>query len=403
MNRAVITATSLVAPQAFDPKTFWSLVKSGTSAITRLERFDTTSVGCTIGGEVGPFDLGFIPMEMKPKRLARHTQLLLKAAMPLREWMPDDGDFGINSGVATSDAMMIAQSGFQRAVKGFNGANGNIVSQSPPHAAVGSVAQLLGARGEVHTASTACAAGLDAIGLAARDIANGIARCTVAGGGDSPLDISPLTEFVKSGLASLRNGYPSQASRPFDAFADSGVLSDAAGLVIVEELGHALGRGVPILGEIVGYAVNCDLDRTKPGCGYASCMREALDSAGLIPEEVDYISAWGPGHPVLDRAENDAIEEVFGDYAEDVPISSIKGVLGNPLAAAGPIQVITTLFGLQEKLIPHTTNLEVPLGGSRLNFVIGSPLQYEHSVVLINAHGIGGANVCLILQRYPEL
>ena len=400
MNRPVITATSIVAPGAFDTEAFWSLVKEGKSAIRKLTRFDASAVGCSIGGEVDSFDLGFIPIEMKPKRLARHTHLVLKAALPLREYVPADGDFGVHIGIATSDAMMIARSGFKRATKGFDGANGNIVSQSPPHAAVGSVAQFLGARGEVHTSSTACAAGLDAIGLAARDIVNGITRCVVAGGADSPVDVSPLTEFVKSGLASLRNDHPSQASRPFDVFADSGVLSDAASLVIVEELDHALERKMPILGEIIGYASNCDLDRTRPGSGYASCMRDALDSAGLNPDEIDYISAWGPGHPVLDRSEADAIEEVFGDYAEDLPISSIKGVLGNPLAAAGPIQVIVALCGMRESLIPHTTNLEIPLGGSQLNFVMAEPLYCDHATVLINAHGIGGANVCLILKSF---
>lgn len=402
MNRAVITATSLVAPQGLDEESFWSSVVAGKSAIGTLKRFDASASGCFIGGEVPDFDTRFIPAEMKPKRMARHTLLLLKAASRLKD-LPKDGEFGINIGIATSDAMMLAQSGFQRALKGAQAANANIVSQSPPHAATGTVAQFLGARGEVHTTSTACAAGLDAIGMAARDIANGISKCVVAGGADCPLEVTPLTEFFKSGLASTRNDEPAYASRPFDAFADSGVLSDAAGLVVLEDLESAIARGVSILGEVIGYGSNCDQDRSKPGCGYASCMRNALESAGLLPEEIDYVSAWGPGHPVLDRAEAEAIKEVFGSYAREVPVSSVKGVLGNPLSAAGPAQVTAVLSGFRDNCIPHTTNLEAPLAGIKLNFVMNYPLHYSYSNVLLNAHGIGGANISLIISRYSQL
>jgi 3-oxoacyl-[acyl-carrier-protein] synthase II len=213
--------------------------------------------------------------------------------------------------------------------------------------------------------------------------------------------MTPLAEFFRAGLASARNDHPSQASRPFDAFADSGVLSDAAALVLLEDMEYALDRGATILGEVVGYGSRCDHDAGEPGCGYAPSMQEALDSAGLNPEDIDYISAWGPGHPVLDRAEASAIEAIFGDYADEVPVSSIKGTLGNPLAGAGPAQVIAALQGLSKGIIPHTANLEIPLPNTRLNLVMHKPLRYDYEHVLINAHGIGGSNVTLIVKHSP--
>jgi 3-oxoacyl-[acyl-carrier-protein] synthase II len=128
-------------------------------------------------------------------------------------------------------------------------------------------------------------------------------------------------------------------------------------------------------------------------------MQKALDSAGLNPSDIDYISAWGPGHPVLDRAELDAIHEVFGEWAQELPISSIKGVIGNPFAGAGPAQVIAVLEGLREQVLPPTANLEIPIEGRSLRLLRDKSCEYSHNIVLINAHGIGGANTSLIIQR----
>jgi 3-oxoacyl-[acyl-carrier-protein] synthase II len=398
MKNVAITSYSVVAPQALDPEAFWKLIEQGVSAIGRIERFDAAPTGCAIGGEVGPFDLSFLPAGMKPKRMSRHTLLLMKAAHLLSPHLPATGKFGVRIGISTSDSAMIAQSGYQRALKGMAGANPHCVAQAPPHCAVGTIGRFLGAKEDVQTISTACAAGLEAIGLAARDISSGRSQCIVAGGGDAPLDVTPLAEFFRAGLASARNHHPAQASRPFDAFADSGVLSDAAALVLLEDMDYALDRGATILGEVIGYGSRCDESVAEPGCGYAPSMREALDSAGLNPEDIDHISAWGPGHPVLDRAEASAIEAIFGDYAGEVPVSSIKGTLGNPLAGAGPAQVIAALEGMSRGVIPHTTNLEIPLPNTRLNLVMNKPLRYDYGHVLINAHGIGGSNVSLIVK-----
>jgi 3-oxoacyl-[acyl-carrier-protein] synthase II len=398
--RPVITAVGIVGPMALDAHQFWDLIRSGKSAIRKIKRFDPSATGCHIGGEVPDFDLDFIPAQFKPKRQARHTHLLLKAAEQLRKAIPADGDFNLRVGLATSDLAMIAESGVRRAKGGLKGACPVVMSQCSPHAAAGALAMFLGCRGEVNTVSTSCAAGMDAIGLAAREITNGTADLVIAGGADSPIGLSPLAELVRSGLSSQRFRFPERSSRPFDAFADSGIISEAAGLLVIEDATRALESGRQPLCEIIGYANVNDSDPGIPGSGYPAAMVRAIDSAGLDREEIDAIFAWGPGHPVLDRAEAEALEEVFGKKLYEIPVTSIKGVIGNPLAGAGPLQVTAAAFSLIEGIVPPTANHEVPLPGIHLDVVTGEPLRSRPKLVLLNAHGMGGANCSLVLKRW---
>jgi len=402
-RRAVITSTGIVGPQALNTEQFWDLIKNARSAITRIKRFDATPTGCEIGGEVPPFPLDFIPAKFKPKRLARHTHLLLKAGEQLVPHLPSDGSFNLRVGLATSDIGMIAESGVKRAKYGFEAACPTVISQCSPNSAAGALAMFLGCRGEVQTVSTACAAGMDAIGLAARDIYNGEATMVVAGGTDAPLGPSPLVEFVRSGLASKRKRFPEHSSRPFDAFADTGVLGDAAGLVLMEESTSALSAKRVPLCEVLGYGNFSDQDPTRPGGGYAEAMQRALRSANVTEEDIDAVFAWGPGHPVLDRAEADALVEVFADRLDEIPVTSIKGVIGNPLAGAGPLQVVAAALALSEGIVPPTANHEVAIPGINLDIVVGESLHSRPKIVLLNAHGVGGANCSLVLRRWePE-
>jgi 3-oxoacyl-[acyl-carrier-protein] synthase II len=401
-RRAVITGAGIVGPQALDAHQFWELVREGRSAIQTIRRFDAAPTGCSIGGEVPPFALGFIPPKFKPKRHSRHTHLLLKAADQLRELLPPDGAFNLRVGLATSDISMIAESGVRRAQAGFENVCPMVISQSPPHAAVGMLSMFLECRGEVQTVSTACAAGMDAIGLAAREIVSGDAEVVVAGGVDGPLDPSPLAEFVRSGLASRRSRFPDRSSRPFDCFADTGVLSEAAGLLMLEEAEHALSVAHEPLCEVIGYGNFPDTDPAVPGGGYAESMRRAFRSAAISPADIDAIFAWGPGHPVLDRAEATALEEIFGERLGEIPTTSIKGVIGNPLAGAGPLQVAAAAFALVEGLVPPTANHDVPIPGLKMDMVTGCSLYSQPERVLLNAHGVGGANCTLILQRWSN-
>ena len=396
---AVITAMGLAAPGALDPESFWKLVRNGKTAITRIKRVDTSESGCSFGGEVPPFDLALLPAELKPRRLARHTQLVLWATRQIKpdvERLPESPS--VRLGLATSCLSMISESGVTRSQKGAASASRHMITQCPPHAASGAVARYLNTSANVLTVSTACAAGLDAIGLAARDIVSGVADYVVAGGTDCAIGVTPLAEFVNSGLSSVRNSCPEKASRPFDVFADSGVCAEGAGLFLIEEKSTARARGATILAEIAGYGSCLDHDRSVPGSGWPACIRKALDSAGWTPATVDSVSAWGPGHPVIDRIEAEALAEVLGRHSSHIPVYSIKGIIGNPMAAAGPLQVAASIFSFRDGLVPPTANLEVPIPEASLDFVRGEARRSFPQTALLNAHGVGGANVTLLLK-----
>ena len=396
---AVITAMGLAAPGALDPESFWRKVRAGQTAISHIKRVNTFESGCSFGGEVPAFDLTLLPAELKPKRLARHTQLALWAARQIKPEVERLAESpSIRLGVATSCLSMISESGISRSQKGANAASHHMISQCPPNAASGAVARYLNTSANVLTVSTACAAGLDAIGLAARDIVSGVANFVVAGGTDSAIGVSPLAEFVNSGLSSVRNSCPEKASRPFDVFADSGVCAEGAGLFLIEEKSAARARGATILAEIAGYGSCLDDDRSRPGSGWPTCIREALDSAGWTPEMVDSVSAWGPGHPVIDRIEAEALAEVLACHASHIPVYSIKGIIGNPMAAAGPLQVAACINSFRDGLVPPTANLEVPIPEAPLDFVRGEARRTFPQTALLNAHGVGGANATLLLK-----
>ena len=397
-RRVVITRFGAVAPQALSAEIFWEQVRSGRSAITHITRFSADSTGTSIGGEVPPFPTDFLhPSGIKAKRIARHTLLLLAAVDQIKTELAALPTLGFKIGIATSCFSMIGDSGAARAEKGCDSSNIHMIPQAPPHAAAGALALFVERPCEAETISTACAAGLDAVGRAYQDIQAGRSNCLLAAGTDSALGLTPLAEFVKAGMASLRNGTPEKASRPFDAFADSGVLAEGAAVLLVEELESALMRGATPLCEIVGYGMHLDTDVARPGSGYSASMRRALTDGGLDPSAVDYVSAWGPGHPILDRIESECLREVFGNQCDTMPVTSIKGTIGNPLAAAGPLQVIAAIRGFQEQVISPTANHEIRRHGCDIQ-VPKTELHRHHSTTLLNAHGVGGANSTLILR-----
>ena len=400
---AVITAMGLAAPGALDPESFWRKVRTGQTAIGRIERLDTSETGCCFGGEVPPFDLSLLPAELKPKRLARHTQLVLWAARQIKsevERLPKSPC--IRLGVATSCISMISNSVLTQFQKGASAAPRYTVSQCPPHAASSAIAKYFGTSGNVLTVSTACAAGMDAIGLAARDIVSGAADYVIAGGADCAISLNILADFVNGGLSSVRNSCPEKASRPFDVFADSGVCAEGAGLFLVEEKATAQARGATILAEIAGYGSCLDHDARVPGSGWSTCIREALDDAGWTPAMIDSVSAWGAGHPVIDRIEAKILAEIFGRQSSHAPVYSIKGTIGNPLAAAGPLQVAAAIFSFRDGVVPPTANLDVPIPEATLDYVRGEARYCFPETALLNAHGIAGANVTLLLKA-PQM
>jgi 3-oxoacyl-[acyl-carrier-protein] synthase II len=302
-------------------------------------------------------------------------------------------------GVSTSALDVIERVFHQVNGPGPNRVGPSSLGASKPQAAANIIADRLGACANAATVSSACPSGLDAIAIGAGLIRSGEAEIAVVGGADAPITPLAMASFIASGLSSARNDEPERASRPFDLDRDSGVISEGAGILILEDLERAEARGARIYAEIRGYGTQRDLDPNEPASGLEHSMRLAMANAATSEREIDYISAYGPGHPMLDAAEVSIIKLVFGQRAYEMPVNSIKGVIGNPLAAGGPFQVAAAALSIRDQLVPPTANYETPDPRCDLDFVPGRARKARIDNALINVRGLGGSASSMILGR----
>ncbi len=406
-NRVVVTGMGVVAPNGIGLKAFWDSLLSGRSGIAPITHFDTTGFKSRIAGEVKNFDpQDFIEPELKPKRMARHTQFAFAATMMALEnagYDPKNLDFPSPTPVVigvSSSAIDVLEKAFEDVEqKGPNRAAPSTAAHMIPQAAANMIADRIGLSADAATISSACPSGLDAVATAAEMIRSGEAEVAIAGGTDTPITPLALSMFIASGLSSCRNDEPEKASRPFDLERDSGVLAEGAGVMILENLARAEARGAQIHFEICCYGKQRDRDAGRPGSGLADSMKLALANGGLDINQIDYISAYGPGHPVLDETEVASIKEVFGPRAYDIPVNSIKGVTGNAMAAGGPFQLIACALSMRDQLIPPTANYENPDPKCDLNFVANRPRRTRIDRALVNVRGIGGSAATMIILR----
>ena len=406
-NRVVITGLGIVAPNGIGKDDFWNSLLAAKSAIDQITLFAASQHSSRIAGEVKNFDpkVHLEGTEVNARRLARHTQFALAAAlMALNDARLTEQDVKPKAalplvlGVSTS-AFDIIEDAMERMMdRGPERVPTHVVHASNPHQAATLVSQYVPLITRALTISSACAAGVDAIGVAADMIRTGKVDVAVCGGTDACVTPLAFAVLAKAGLLSMRNADPEKASRPFDVDRDSGVISEGAGLVILENLDHARGRGVEPYMEITGHSTRLDPDLSVPGSGFYDTMTEALANAGRRASDVSYISAHGPGHPVLDRVETAMIKKVFGKSAYGVPVSSIKGVIGNPLSAAGALQVISCCLAVRLGIIPPTANLDVPDPECDLDYVPRVGRRARISCALVNSHGVGGGNTTLVLE-----
>ncbi len=275
-----------------------------------------------------------------------------------------------------------------------------LVWASQPHAVAATLADHIGTRVSIETVATACKAGADALLAAATAIRTGRASLAVAGGADAPITAATCAAFSAGRMLSARNDDPQRASRPFDRDRDGGVLGEGAGIVVIESLAHARARGARIWLEICAGASYPDAFGTPAGDGLGSCMTLALANARLGGEAISYVCAHGPSDPVIDRVETAKIREALGRHAYRIPVSSIKGVCGNPLAAAGPMELIACALAMRDDLVPPTANYTTADPACDLDYVPQARrLRLDHA--LINVHGMGGGNASLIVSRPP--
>ena len=397
----------VLAPNGTGLKAFSKSLLAGKSGVGPITLFDASGHRSRIAGEVKDFDpLDYMPAEWKPRRMARHTQLAYAATqMALK-----DADFDpkidaagsvllICIGVSTS-AMDVLERGFQELEgRGPRGVNPGVVRNCQPQAVAQLISEKLEVETQVLTISSACPSGLDAIAAAAARIRSGDAEVALAGGADAHVTPLAMACFASAGLSSFSNSESLRASRPYDAQSDSGVISEGAGMLVLENLERALARGAKTYLEITGYYGQMDHNSADPVSGLETTMRLALANASRDVREIDYICSYGPGSPSLDMAEVKMIRRVFAPAAAHVPVSSIKGVTGNPLAAAGPFQLISCALAFKHNMIPPTANHESPHIGYEWDFVPGKARKSQLNCALINVRGLGGGNSSMVVEK----
>ncbi len=425
-RRVVITGMGVVTPAGCDLRTFWQNLTAGHSAVGRIRRFDVSAYPTQIAAEVHDFgalnsqefpphfsDMGLISrFAFEAARNALEDSRLLKKPI-------DSTRVGVlvAAGLGSYDHQETFAPYFAAASSDHGTFDCRVFIQqlrkslkrrSPERRSPGSVPALIAQwyrfAGPVMSVMTACSAGTQALGDAARWIRTGMADVVLAGGSDSELYPMGLASFCLLRALSTRNQHPTAASRPFDATRDGFVLGEGAGILLLEELEHARRRDAHIYAEVAGFGSACDSYRvTDPhpeGKGARLAMRRALDDAGIDPSQIDYINAHGTSTVLNDRIETYAIRKIFGSSGRRVAVSSTKSMIGHLTVAAGAVEAIATTLTLTSQTIHPTINYEVPDPECDLDCVPNHARPADITYALSNSFAFGGQCACLILRRY---
>jgi 3-oxoacyl-[acyl-carrier-protein] synthase II len=408
-RRVVITGLGIVSPVGNDVATAWKNIIAGHSGIGPVTHFDASTFPTRIAGEVRDFDPAQYVAAKDVKKMdpfihygiAASVQALADAGLKAHEH--DEERIGVAvgagiGGIATIEKTSITyHEGGQRKISPF------FVPSSIINMAAGDLSIMLGLKGPNIACVTACTTGTHNIGLAMRMIQYGDADVMVAGGTEFATSGVAMGGFCSARAMSTRNDEPTKASRPWDKDRDGFVLSDGAGVVIVEEYEHAKKRGAHIYCELVGFGMSGDAyHMTSPsenGEGAARCMAMALKDAGLNTSQISYINAHGTSTPAGDLAETQGIKTAFGNDAKKVPVSSTKSMTGHLLGAAGGVEAIFSVLAIRDNVLPPTINLDNPGEGCDLDYVPHTARQAQVDTVLSNSFGFGGTNATLVFRR----
>jgi len=410
MRRVVVTGVGVVSPVGIGPREFWKSLCEGISGVGAITRFDASSYPVRIAAEVKGFD----PLQYLEKKDLKKMDLFIQYGLAAGLMSAEDARLqvtpenshriGVLVGAGIGGLWAIEEQHKILMSRGPSRISPHFIPSLITNLAAGQISIRLGAKGPNSCVATACATGTHAIGDSFKIIQRGAADVMIAGGCESAITPLALAGFSAMRALSARNDDPPMASRPFDAQRDGFVMGEGAGILILEELNHALSRGVPIYAEVSGYGMSGDayhITATPPGGeGAVRCMRSALEDAGVGPEEVDYINAHGTSTGYNDLAETQAIKAVFGDHAYRLPVSSIKSMIGHLLGAAGAVEAAATALTIKDGILPPTINYEFPDPGCDLDYVPNRARKAEVRYALSNSFGFGGTNASLILKRF---
>ena len=412
-RRVVITGLGVITPVGNDLETFWSNLKNGVSGIRKVQAFDTTGYDCQIAGEVCNFEpRNFFKNPKDIRRTDRFAQLAMAAA---KMSMQDSGidlvrlnrdRFGvlISSGIGGLKTLEEQFSTLMN--KGPQRVSAFTIPMLISNMASGVISMEFGLRGPNMCIVTACATSNNAIGESWRMIKFGDADIFLAGGSEASIVELGLAGFSAMKALSRRNDEPERASRPFDRDRDGFVMSEGAGIAVVEELEHAKARGAKIYCELAGYGLSADAyHMTAPpedGEGAARAMKMALDHARISPNEIDYINAHATSTGLGDISETRAIKAVFGEQANKIPISSTKSMTGHLLGGAGAVETAVCALSIRDGVIPPTINLENPDPLCDLDYTPNKAKEKKVRVAMNNSFGFGGHNATVVAMAFEE-
>lgn len=424
-RRVVVTGMGVINPLGHDVETMWGKLKQSASGVGEITLFDASRFPTKIAAEIRNWDVTNIGVDPEVwKFRGRHTKFAAGAAHQAIQdsgVLPSISDpmrFGVylGSGEGNQDfqtfATMIAASitpegtlDLSRYVEtGVRSVNPILELEQEPNMPVGHLAAMFNAQGPNVNCLTACAASSQAIGEATEIIRSDQADVMLAGGTHSMIHPFGITGFNLLTALSTNNSEPTKASRPFDRLRDGFVIGEGSGMVVLEELEHALARGAKIYGEIAGYGSTADAYRITDihpeGRGAIACMNMAIADAGLQPGDIDYVNAHGTSTTVNDKVESRACKEVFGARAAQTPVSSTKSMMGHLIAAAGVTETIVCLLAIRDQILPPTINYENPDPLCDLDYVPNVARSAKCDVALSNSFGFGGQNISLVVKRF---
>ena len=411
-KRIVITGMGILAPNGKTLDEFWDANIRGLSGVGPLTRFDPALLKIHTAGEIKNFDPDIYMLPAVHRKVDRFAQLGIAAAKMAIEDAgisfsnTESEKTGVMIGSGLGGILFHEEQIITAYEKKFDWVASSAVPRISPNSVSSYIAITFQVKGPNLAISTACSSGANAIGQALFLLRSGIIESCIAGGVEAP--ITPVTFAAYQNLRALsrRNSDPTKASRPFDKERDGFVLSEGAGILILETEEHALKRGANVYAEVLGFATNCgayNMVAPQPdGIDAAAAIRTALKDAEIKPEDVDYINAHGTSTPFNDLAETKAIKEVFGKRAYQTPVSSTKSMIGHTIGASGAIGAVVSALAIRNKVIPPTINLENPDPECDLDYVPNQSRKAEVRTVMSNSFGFGSNNAVMIFRKYKQ-
>ncbi|MFB6468066.1 beta-ketoacyl-ACP synthase II [Cytobacillus sp. Hz8] len=410
MKRVVITGMGVISPLGNDIDTFWNHLVEGKSGITAIDTFDVHDMKTKIAGLVRDFDPEERLGTKEARRLDRFSQFALAAAEEALNHAQielnkiDLERFGVYVGSGIGGIQTLIENVYTLEQRGPGRVSPSLVPMMITNAAAAQISIKYGALGPSLSPVTACSIGNTAIGEAFHTIRNDDADIMIAGGSEAAVTRISLASFGNVKAISTRNENPTAASRPFDESRDGFVMSEGAGILVLESLEHAIKRNAPIYAEVIGYGASSDaynMVASHPeGRGALTAMKKALAKAALSTDEIDVISAHATSTGVGDISETLAIKQLFGERAYQIPITANKSMLGHMLGAAGGVEAIALVKSLETGVIPPTINLEKPDSECDLDYVSDGARKTTLNIGLSNSFGFGGHNSAIVLKKY---